>query len=106
MNNLVFYGTDFGGLVRQIASKYGLPDPAEYMPEPWRPDRWCGYCQERIAAYWDDKLHQEAHSKETLSILDISALSVMRPAKLWSMAGLDATEVKKACIANYMTLGV
>ena len=39
-------------------------------------------------------------------MLDISSLSVTKPAKLWSMAGLDATEVKKACIVNYMTLGV
>ena len=51
-------------------------------------------------------LQQEAQSKDTLSILDICSLSVTQPAKLWSMAGLDAVEVKKACIVNYMSLGV
>jgi hypothetical protein len=108
-NNLAFYGPDFGGwsgLARQTASKYSLPDPADYMKCPWRPDRWRSYCQERISAHWDKKLKQEAETKQSLILLDIASLSVTKPAKTWSMAGLDATETKKACIVNWMTLGV
>ena len=108
-NNLAFYGSDFGGwsgLVRQIASKYSLPDPLDYMKSPWRPDRWRSHCQERISAHWDTKLKQEAETKLSLIFLDISSLSVTKPAKIWSMAGLEATETKKACIVNWMTLGV
>jgi hypothetical protein len=108
-NNLVFYGEEFGGwsgLARHTAAKYGFPDPAQYMQHPWRSDRWRSYCQERIAAHWDIKLKEEAGSKLSLLLLDISSLSVTKPAKIWSMAGLDATEVKKACIVNWMTLGV
>ena len=76
------------------------------MKAPWSPDRWRGHCKDRIAKHWDNKLQQEAQSKDTLSMLDICSLSVTQPAKLWSMAGLDAVEVKKACIVNYMSLGV
>ena len=39
-------------------------------------------------------------------MLDISSLSITKPAKIWAMAGLNALEVKKACIANWMLLGV
>ena len=108
-NNLAFYGTDFGGwsgLVRLTARKYSLPDPAEYMKAPWRPDRWRAYCQDKIAIHWDTKLKHDAEPKPSLIFLDIYSLSVTKPAKIWSMAGLDSAEVKKACIVNWMLLGV
>ena len=60
----------------------------------------------KIAVHWDVKQKQEAESKLSLILLDINSLSVARPAKIWSMAGLDATKVKKVCIVNWMTLGV
>ena len=108
-NNLAFYGTDFGGwsgLVRLTARKYSLPDPAEYMKAPWRPDRWRAYCQDKIAIHWDTKLKHDAEPKPSLIFLVIYSLSVTKPAKIWSMAGLDSAEVKKACIVNWMLLGV
>ena len=43
---------------------------------------------------------------ETLCLLDISSLSIMKPAKVWSMAGLDSIEVRKSAVVNWMTLGV
>ena len=39
-------------------------------------------------------------------MLDVANLSILQPAKVWSIAGLDSTEVKKAAVANWMTLGV
>ena len=48
----------------------------------------------------------QPYQMQSLIFLDISPLSVTKPAKIWSMAGLDATETKKACIVNWMTLGV
>ena len=59
-----------------------------------------------MAAHWDAKLKAEAESKLSLLLLDISSLSITKPAKIWSMAGLNATETKKACIVNWMQLGV
>ena len=76
------------------------------MRSPWRPDRWRSHCRDKISAHWDEKLKQEAETKQSLILLDIFPLSVTKPAKIWSMAGLDATETKKACIVNWMTLGV
>ena len=59
-----------------------------------------------MAAHWDAKLKAEAESKLSLLLLDISSLSITKPAKIWSMAGLNAKEIKKACIVNWMQLGV
>ena len=42
----------------------------------------------------------------SLCMLDVANLSITKPAKVWSMAGLDSTEVRKAAIVNWMTLGV
>ena len=59
-----------------------------------------------LSAHWDKKLKQEAETKQSLIFLDISSLSLTKPAKSWSMAGLEAKEIKKACIVKWMTLGV
>ena len=108
-HNLLFYGGDYGGwsgLARQTAEKYSLPDPALYMQSPWRPDRWRIHCRDTIARHWDKKLKLEAETKSSLCLLDISSLSILKPAKIWSMAGLDSQEVRKAAVSNWMALGV
>ena len=108
-HNLVFYGSEFGGwsgLVRQTAQKYSLPDPVDYMMSPWRPDRWRAHCRDVIASQWESKLKQKAEAMSSLNLLDISSLSILQPAKVWSMAGLDSTEVRKAAVVSWMTLGV
>jgi hypothetical protein len=108
-HNLVFYDSQFGGwsgLVRQTAAKYSLPDPADYMMAPWRPDRWRAHCSWVVAENWDIKLKEKAVSMTSLCLLDIDELSILKPAKVWSMAGLDSTEVRKAAVVNWMSLGV
>ena len=106
-HNLLFYGDDFGGwsgLARE--TKYSLPDPPQYMDHPWRPDRWCAHCRDTIASYWDRTLKEQAESKRSLCYLDTTSLSIMKPAKVWSMAGLDSAKVKRAAVVNWMNLGV
>ena len=49
-------------------------------------------------------MKRKAESMESLRLLDISSLSIMKPAKVWSMAGLDSIEVKKSAVANWMTI--
>ncbi len=44
--------------------------------------------------------------KSTLTHLDIENLTIKQPAKIFSMAGLDCEEVKKATINNWMLLRV
>ena len=108
-HNLVFYCSKFGGwsgLVRKTTEKYSLPDPAHYMMHPWRADRWRSHCRDVIADHWDHKLKQTAEVMNSLYLLDVPSLSIMKPAKLWSMAGLDSKEVKKAAVVNWMILGV
>ena len=108
-HHLQFYGEDcpgWSGLVRRTAQKYGLPDPLQYMEYPWPADRWRAHCRDTVAQYWDSKLREEADMKSTLTHLDIESLTVKQPAKIWSMAGLDSEEVKKATINNWMLLGV
>ena len=64
------------------------------------------YIAKKESPHSDIKLKQEAGSKLSLLLLDISSPFVTKLAKIWSMAGLDATEVKKACIVNWKTSGV
>ena len=108
-HNLLFYGDEFGGwsgLTRETAAKYSLPDPAQYMEHPWRTDRWRAYCRDTIANHWDTKLKEQAELKSSLRFLDTDLLSIMKPAKIWSMAGLDSEEAKKTAVLNWMILGV
>ena len=107
--NLLFYGEEFGGwsgLARETAAKNSLLNPAKYMEHRWRPDRWRAHCRNIIASYWDKILKEQAESKSSLCYLDTTSLSIMKPAKVWSMAGLDSTQVKRAAVANWMNLGV
>ena len=76
------------------------------MVYPWRADRWRAHCLDVIADHWDRKLKQAAEVMDSLYLLDVPSLSIMKPAKIWSMAGLDAQEVKKAAVVNWMSLGV
>ena len=42
----------------------------------------------------------------SLRFLDTDSLSIIKPAKNWSMAGLDSAETKKTAVLNWMILGV
>ena len=84
-HSLVFYCSKIGGwsgLVRTTAEKYSLPDPAQYMMHPWRADRWRAHCRDVIADYWDRKLKQAAEVMNSLYMLDVPSLSIMKPAKV------------------------
>ena len=76
------------------------------MQSPWQPDRWRAYCQYKIATHWDTKLEQDAEPGPSLKFLDIFSVSIAKPAKIRSMAGLEAAKVKKAFVVNWMLLGV
>ena len=76
------------------------------MLNPCRPYRLRTHCRDIIANHWDHKLKQTAEAMNSLYLLETSSLSIMKPAKVWSMAGLDSNEVRKATVVNWMTLGV
>ena len=59
-----------------------------------------------MASHWKVKLKIKAESMESLCLLDTASLSIMKPAMVWSMAGLDSIEVKKAEVVKWMSLGV
>ena len=76
------------------------------MKSPWQPDRWRAYCLDKIATHWDTKLEQDAEPGPSLTFLDIFSVSGAKPAKIWSMAGLEEAKVNKACVVNWMLLRV
>ena len=67
---------------------------------------WRAHCRDVIACQWESKLKKKEEAMSSLNLLDISSLSILQPAKVWSMAGLDSTEVRKVAVGNWMTLGV
>ena len=108
-DHLTQYPLDFpvwSGLVRRSAMKYSwLPDPLQYLQHPWRPDRWRTHCSGIISQHWDEKLREDASSRSTLELLDVSGLSISKPHRIYSKAGLVPSEVTKATVVSWMLLG-
>ena len=113
-DHLIEYPIEFpgwSGLVRRTAAKYPeLPDPLQYMNNPWRPDRWRMHCKKIIFQHWDQLLissvKEQQEQGHSLELFDVSNLSATRPHKIWSAAGKVSSEVTKACIVSWMLLGV
>ena len=97
-------------MIRRTASKYGLPDPLQYLENPWRPDKWRSHCKEIIFDHWDKKLKEAAKEQQnqgqSLELFDISGLTIQKPHRLWEAAGRTSAEVTKACVVNWMLMGV
>ena len=90
--------------------KYGLPDPIQYLENPWRPDRWTSHCKEVIFNHWDETLKNAAKAQQdsgqSLELFDVSNLSIKKPHKIWEAAGRISSEVTKAVVVNWMLMGV
>ena len=108
-HNLTFYGNNlkgWGSLVRHVCHKYDLPDPLQYMSNPWRADRWRGHCSQTVSRYWVEKLRSEAAAMDSLEHLDIESLNLDMPMNTWIQAGLNSEQSKKATVVSWMLLGV
>jgi hypothetical protein len=109
MYNLMFYGNKLKGwstLVRQICHKYDLPDPLDYMCNPWRADRWRSHCNQVIHTYWVNKLRSEAAELDSLQYLDLESLNLDTTMNVWRRAGLNSEQSRKATVVSWMILGV
>ena len=106
-HNLSFFDETFGGwsgLARNIAREYGLPDPLQYLQNPWRPDRWRAHCQQVIGNHWEKKLKEEQAPKSSSCYLDLDSLSVTTPMRIWQQAGLNSAAAKEAIVVSWMYL--
>ena len=109
IHNLTFYGNNlkgWGSLVRQICHKYGPPDPLQYIPYPWRADRWRSHCSQVVSRHWLEKLQLEAAGMDSLEHLDIESLNLSMPMNTWRQAGINSQQTKKATVVSWMLLGV
>ena len=91
LHNLTFYGNSLKGwstLVRQTCIKYDLPDPLDYMANPWRADRWRGDCTGIVRKHWELKLKLEAAALDSLQYLDVESLNLNTPLVTWRKAEL------------------
>ena len=108
-NSLTFYDMNFNGwsgLVRKTCLRYDLPDPLEYMKNPWRPDRWRQYCKEKIVSSWEFNLKGNLDNSQQANLLQVEHLSLSKPLQIWEQAGLDSTNVMKTSTVSWMLLGV
>ena len=108
-HTLAFYDVNFpgwSGLVRRTCLKYGLPDPLQYLQNPWRADRWRQHCKKKVQDYWELELIQVVETSQTLQYVDTESASLSIPMRGWQLAGLCAVSVKQASIVNWMLLGV
>ena len=108
-HTLTFYGVTFtgwSGLVRRTCHFYGLPDPLQYLQNPWRPDRFRDHCKKSVISYWETKFLQTVEETPSLQYIDTSTASLTIPMRGWQMAGLSSVKVREATIVNWMILGV
>ena len=108
-HNLTFYGNKLKGwstLVRETCQKYDLPDPLDYMSNPWRADRWRHHCDQVIHTHWVNKLSSEAARLDSLLYLDIESLNLNTPISIWKRAGLNSNYSRKTTIVSWMIMGV
>ena len=109
LHNLTFYGNSLKGwstLVRQTCIKYDLPDPLDYMANPWRADRWRGHCTDIVRKHWELKLKLEAAALDSLQYLDVQSLNLNTPMVTWRKADLHSEDTKQATVSTWMQLGV
>ena len=107
-HNLAFFDDKFvgwSGVVRRTALEYGLPDPLQYMENPWRPDRWRSHCQTEISDHWNRKLRAEAEPRSSSQYVDLESLSTTTPMRIWQQAGLSSLDVKQATVVSWMYCG-
>ena len=106
-HTLTFYGLSFNGrssLARKTCLQYGLPDPLQYMENPWRPDRWREHCKRTVTNYWETQLLETTGN--SLKYMDLDYASLQIPMRVWQMAGLCSENVRQATIVSWMLLGV
>ena len=95
----------WSGLIRKTALEYDLPDPLQYLDNPWRPDRWRAHCKMIISTKWDNKLREELEPKSSSLYIDIESLSTTTPMQIFQQAGLNSGAVKEATIVSWMFCG-
>ena len=108
-HTLTFYGVNFpgwSGLVRRTCLQYSLPDPLQYLHQPWRPDRWRAYCKKTVQHYWGKKLLHAVVETPSLKYVDTESASLSIPMRGWQLAGLCSTSVRHNTVVNWMLLGV
>ena len=107
-HTLTFYGVNFpgwSGLVRRTCLFYGLPDPLQYLLNPWRSDRWRDHCKKVVTSYWENKLIKIIDKTPSLEYIDTSTASLSIPMRGWQLAGLSSVNVREATIVNWMIMG-
>ena len=83
-HTLTFYGLSFNGwssLARKTCLQYGLPDPLQYMENPWRPDRWRDHCKRTGISYWETQLLQT--TANSIKYMDLDYASLQIPMRIW-----------------------
>ena len=85
-HTLTFYGVTFtgwSGLVRRTCHFYGLPDPLQYLQNPWRPDRFRDHCKKSVISYWETKFLQTVEETPSLQYTDTRTASLTIPMRGW-----------------------
>ena len=108
-HNLAFFDDKFAGwsgLVRRTTQEYGLPDPLQYLDNPWRPDRWRSHCRQVISGKWDRTLREEAAPKISCQFVDLDSMTTSTPMRIWQQAGLNSAASTEATVVSWMYCGV
>ena len=87
-------------------TKYGLPDPLSILSDP-PPTKapLKRLVRSKVCDFWEKKLRQDAGNLESLRFFKTDFHSLSNPHPIWTAAGQNPYEVKKAIVQAKMLSG-
>ena len=91
--------------VKSICTQYSLPDPMSTLANPQSKSAYKRLVKSKVIDFWERKLRLDASLLPSLQFFKPQFLSLCRPHPIWSSAGSNPYEVKKACAQARMLSG-
>ena len=91
--------------VRDVCSKYSLPDPIATLTNPPSKSSFKRLSKSKIFDFWEKKLRSDAARLDSLVFFKPQFYSLSKPHPLWSSAGSNPHEVEKATCQARMLSG-
>ena len=91
--------------IQNICDQYSLPDPMSTLTNPPTKSSYKNKVKSSIIHFWETKLRQKASSLDSLIFFKSQFYSLSKPHPIWTSAGSNPYEVKKACVQARMLSG-
>ena len=91
--------------VRDISTKYSLPDPLTILNNPPTKCSYKRLAKSMVVDFWEKKFRQDASRLDSLIFFKPEFYSLVKPHPIWTSAGSNPYEVEKATCQAKMLSG-